>query len=336
MKSDSVKARVRTYTRGLRWMLGPGLWGRERWQGTDKVVLLAGSGRSGTTWIADLLNCDNAYRSIFEPFDHRRARSDWIIRQPNLYVPVGSGDAALAERCRHLFYGRFRAMRCDGDNQAWVASGRLIKAIRANLMLGWLRDVFPDLRIGLLLRHPFSVALSQARYGGAFPSDVVGELCSQPALYSDWLAPHADFIARLDSDFTRRVAFWCIQNRIPLTQLEPDDAYVLFFEDVMSQPEQAVPAAQKFLGLPEAGEELREYAERPSRTVRLNADESATARGAAGKNRSKWEGKLSQEDIELGTQVLQVFGMDRVYDVHEGPKCRSGAQPLTLFAREQA
>jgi hypothetical protein len=316
-------------------MSGPGLWGRERLEGTDKVVLLAGSGRSGTTWIADLLNCANAYRSIFEPFDHRRARSDWIIRQPNLYMPVDAEDAALAARCRHLFYGNFRAMRCDGDNRAWVAYGRLIKAIRANLMLGWLRRAFPDIRICLLLRHPFSVALSQARYGGAFPSDVVGDLCSQHSLYRDWLADHADYIARLESGFARRVAFWCIQNRVPLGQLEPGDAYVLFYEDVMSRPEQVVAGAQQFLGLPEAGAAVKEYAERPSRTVRLNADESAVPRDASGRNRSRWEGRLSQEEIAQGTRVLQAFGMDRIYDVYRGPKCSSGAEALSLFARDR-
>ena len=34
----------------------------------SNTVLIAGSGRSGTTWLSEILNYNNDYRSIFEPF----------------------------------------------------------------------------------------------------------------------------------------------------------------------------------------------------------------------------------------------------------------------------
>ena len=36
------------------------------------TILLAGSGRSGTTWVSDIMNYDNEYRYIFEPFHPRK------------------------------------------------------------------------------------------------------------------------------------------------------------------------------------------------------------------------------------------------------------------------
>ena len=33
-----------------------------------RSVYLAGDGRSGTTWISEIINCDNRYRYMFEPF----------------------------------------------------------------------------------------------------------------------------------------------------------------------------------------------------------------------------------------------------------------------------
>src|SRR5438128_2407940 len=33
-----------------------------------RSVYLAGDGRSGTTWVSEIINCDNRYRYMFEPF----------------------------------------------------------------------------------------------------------------------------------------------------------------------------------------------------------------------------------------------------------------------------
>ena len=41
-------------------------------------VLLAGTGRSGTTWVSEIINHRNEYRYVFEPFNHQKLR----IAQP--------------------------------------------------------------------------------------------------------------------------------------------------------------------------------------------------------------------------------------------------------------
>lgn len=41
-------------------------------QDYKKTVLLTGTGRSGTTWLGDMINYANAYRSMFEPFHARK------------------------------------------------------------------------------------------------------------------------------------------------------------------------------------------------------------------------------------------------------------------------
>src|SRR5581483_3526144 len=33
-----------------------------------RTILIAGSGRSGTTWLSNLVNYKNEYRDVFEPF----------------------------------------------------------------------------------------------------------------------------------------------------------------------------------------------------------------------------------------------------------------------------
>ena len=44
------------------------------WAGDD-VVLISGSGRSGTSWLANICNYKNDFRYIFEPLNPKKIRT---------------------------------------------------------------------------------------------------------------------------------------------------------------------------------------------------------------------------------------------------------------------
>ena len=108
-------------------------------------ILLAGSGRSGTTWISDLINYQNEYRYLFEPFNP--VRSDWCRGKltPHKYIRPKNQDKNLLEIAEAILSGKLRGIAIDFYNRKLFYKKRLIKAICANLYLKWLKVNFPSM-----------------------------------------------------------------------------------------------------------------------------------------------------------------------------------------------
>lgn len=162
------------------------------------IRFIAGSGRSGTTWIQDALASANGLRPVFEPlhpylsdvggrYAHRAVTADEEHAELKEFLSglrVGSGPR-LWTQYRHqpqwLFppAARFRSWNDAGRTwRHWVkflkefprmtAVGLrrepLIKCIRANLMLPWIVRHL-DSRVVLIVRHPGAVVESELRSG---------------------------------------------------------------------------------------------------------------------------------------------------------------------------
>src|SRR5205823_2027901 len=101
----------------------------------DSLVFVAGSGRSGTTWLAQLVNADNSFRVIFEPFNPRLGVPDAAALPA--YVPPEADGKALRQAFEPILLGK-RGNRWTGQyNLRILSRRRLIKDIHSNLRLGW-------------------------------------------------------------------------------------------------------------------------------------------------------------------------------------------------------
>ena len=126
------------------------------------TVFLAGTERSGTTWVSDIINYKREYRYIFEPF--RPAKVD-ICRDfaPRQYIRPENDDHRFVQAAEAILSGRIRNGWTDKYHRRFVSSKRLVKDVRANLFLKWIHCHFPNMPIILLLRHPCAVARTHRR-----------------------------------------------------------------------------------------------------------------------------------------------------------------------------
>lgn len=149
----------------------------------SKTVLLAGTGRSGTTWVSNILLAGGGGRYLFEPFHSRRvsACSGFRYRQ---YLSPDAEEPELGLVADQILRGAIRDPWIDQLNRTVLAKWRLAKDIRANLMLGWLARLFPAVRVVVVVRHPAPVALSKLALDWGTPVD---ELVQQDALMRDHL-----------------------------------------------------------------------------------------------------------------------------------------------------
>jgi hypothetical protein len=271
-----------------------------------KSVFVSGTGRSGGTWLCDILNQRNEYRLVFEPFHPKRA--PWMKpfgERP--YLRPGDEDPEFLELARSIVTGRVRHAWTERFNRRFVAHRRLIKEDYANLMLKWLHVNFPGMPLVLLLRHPCAVALSFVahEYKGA-----VMPLLERGNLVEDFLHPFVDEIRRARDVFERTLFLWCVETLVPLKQLLPGEVHVVFFENLVREPEAEIAKLLSHLGrsaadLPLDLEKLR--------TPSLTARRATSAVWTGADPVESWRKKVSDAQQRRALEILSLFGLDAIY-----------------------
>ncbi len=273
------------------------------------TVFLAGSGRSGTTWVSDVINYKNDYRLIFEPFNPNKVQTckDFKSKQ---YLRADDRRKEFLEPAKKIVSGAIRNRWTDRFHKTFLARRRLIKDIRANLLLRWLHANFPEMPIVLLLRHPYPVVESRLRMDWR---DNLAETMSQKELIEDFLLPFEEEIRRARTPFERHVFLWCIDNYVPLRQFGPGEIQPVFYENLLAHPEDELDRLFSFLG-----------ADFDERVYRKMQQPSVLSNKVSG-NRTPddWRRSAGIPRLKRTIEILSLFGLDAIYG--EGPMPNAGA-----------
>lgn len=271
--------------------------------GPQDSIFLAGSGRSGTTWLSEIINHRNEYRYIFEPFYPDKVNICKNFRRKQYLRPENQREEYLGP-ARTIFSGGLRNTWSDRFNRKHLARRRLIKDIRANLLLGWMSSNFPEMPQILLLRHPCAVTKSRLKLGWR---DILDETMEQENLAEDFLRPFEKEIQNASTPFERSIFLWCVENYVPLLQPECGSVYVLFYELLCTQPEGEVRRLFTFLEKDFDGD-IGHSLKRPSS---LSRGESAVVTGE--RPADSWMRSVGDAQRERAAEILALFGLDRIY-----------------------
>ena len=301
---DAVRSALRT-ARALAAQIHLDLGGDHR-----SCVFLAGSGRGGTTWIAEIINFDNAYRFIFEPFNaaHVRMCRAFGNRQ---YLRPHDTRPEFVKPAHAIVCGKIRSGWTDLYNRRIVSTRRLIKDIRAGLFLRWLYELTPGMPMVLVLRHPCAVAASRVRYGWGHDMQ---EFLAQDELVADFLAPLRDRLTALSDPFEKHVARWCIENVVPLRQFAEGEIHLAFYEGFRDDPRSEIARLFSFIGCP-LDDAVFERVARPSSM----AWESAAGIKTSGVRSDGWRSMLSDDQVRKSVEILKWFELDHIYGAEAMP-----------------
>jgi hypothetical protein len=271
-----------------------------------KSILVAGTARSGTTWLGDILASQIPSRILFEPFNPELV-SEYRDFHYFHYMRPEWENRELHTFARKVFTGEIRNHWIDRQNENIFPKYRLIKEIRANLLLKWLHVRFPEVPTLFLLRHPCAVVLSRMQLNWATDRDIQPFL-SQPNLVADHLSDNLDLIQRAKTDEEKHAIIWCVSNLIPLKQFMPGELKTVYYENLCVQPEIEFPEIFRSIGHG-YGHSLVEMLNQPSQTTK------ATSAVVTGSNKiSHWKSVLSSAQIDRIMNVVRAFGLDRLYD----------------------
>lgn len=278
-------------------------------------IYLAGAGRSGTTWLSNIINYDGKYRDIFEPFDATYVS----VAAPffsGLYLRSTDDEYAYRDAATRILSGRVGNRRLDAANRRLFRRQRMIKEVRGNLWLKWLRNQFPGIPMVLLVRHPCAVAISRVQLDWA---TLIPQYLAQPKLMEDHLEPLRTHIEAARSPFEKHLFAWCIQHYVPLRQLAPGDVHVVFYENLCVDTPAEVQHLFAFLGRKGSEGALRRAAV-PSFT---NFRKTTIVRKSGEELTTGWTRHIDAEQLKSAMRILDLFGLDAIYGKDPLPRVRS-------------
>ncbi|NQT17970.1 MAG: flippase-like domain-containing protein [Planctomycetes bacterium] len=210
----------------------------------EDTFIVAGSPRSGTTWVADVVARTTKSRIIFEPLLVSK-RGNFVLTQnfffrerssPNYPLCIPASAVRQDRRCRQvetILRGRIHTYWSQMGTRPGVFRHRIIKEVRANLYLGFLAENWPAVKILFILRDPYSTLDSQierAARGWDFNWDKT-DVLSQAQLMEDWLLPFRATIERAETLLERLANKWCIETYVALCQLQDrPNAFAVSYE----------------------------------------------------------------------------------------------------------
>ena len=271
-------------------------------------LLVVGSGRSGTTWLSELINYDLKLRFVFEPLE-----GGWGINykalKPWLCCDVEEICKPLENDMRHLFYGFYRGHGMDTWNakRLTIYNGRLVKTIRMQGLLSVVNRLFPEIKIVYIMRHPCSVLKSYYQHEWSLE---VSRLSSSISIDHPLVGEYMAKLLASTSTVDQYVYFWAIENRIALNQLEKIPHHLCFYEDLVGSSAQSMESLFGFLGKGTASLAL-ENISTPSSHCRYLADFSDSARKAYALE--NWKTTLPVEYVDRCLEIVYECSLSHIY-----------------------
>lgn len=319
-----------------------------------KTVFLSSGARTGSTWVSEIINFDNGYRFLFEPFSRVvPLRPSWAPRlEPDdrlRYIRPECDDLDLIAQASRVLSGSFRHPEVDqyNYNMRIAFDRRLVKETKSNLFLKWLHVHFPQVKLILLMRHPIPTIMSRRpQYFDLPPGQraVADDVemrgrnysaltLSQPELLQDFLEPFRPVMESATTVFAQRVVEWSIQNYVPLHQFAPGEVHLIFYEDFCIDPVRQMRRLREFLGTElreDEAERIRSRSRQPSSTVHRTAvhgyREPSEIEGY--EQIAKWTKRVQPDEQRDAARILQAFGLDGVYNVTDPMPDSEGAANL--------
>ena len=282
----------------------------------EDAVMVAGTPRSGTTWLAELLATLPGYKHLDEPLHLNNPAPpdlDW-----RTYVAPDARRPRLRTYLERVFRGQARGhYKTEADSRV----GRVVelcrhpsvvaKFVRAHRLLHWIDEIF-DLRgIVILVRHPCAVVASQLDYehsetndwAQASPGEKV-ETVLAGSLPDSLVNRFAPLVRDLDTGEEVLAALWAVDTYCALRLHGDPPGHIVAYEDLVASPRETLNSVFASLGATPPTAAL-EHIDVPSDSAASDLHRENTRRQL-----SKWRRKLTDGQANRILSVVRAFDLD--------------------------
>lgn len=281
------------------------------------ATVVAGSPRSGTTWLAELL-----HRALRRPMLDEPLHLKWPdVKQAGIteWRPYMDSRAIAPETSDYLsqvLAGRVACNRqflsSDVPGQLYeflIGKPRVVKFVRANRMLHWMAGQYDVEGLVLILRHPCAVVASQVDYKheGWKRTRLPSEKELQTGFggrIPDWAFDRFyDVLSSVETTAGRLAAVWCLDTYFPLHETEAFPGIVTTYERLLLHEQEELDRILQLLGRPNTNASAA--LDQPSHSAAPDLNTENTHQQLA-----KWRDKLSTKQIGEVLGIVEGFGLD--------------------------
>ncbi|MGB7443736.1 MAG: sulfotransferase [Coleofasciculaceae cyanobacterium] len=277
-------------------------------------IFLVGLPRTGTTWIASILNTADGIKYVNEPFNYQNIPET----EPHFmqYLLAEDQDTEFERHCRNAFANHLThpfvtfSLSSTYKRFGWFPGRVMVKDVHSFLALEWIaRNISPT--IVIIMRHPCAVAASWFRIGGK-NEKAIGQLLAQPRLFSDYLQPFEHVLNNAQTFWQKMGAYWGASYYVMLQQqLRYPDWILVKHEDFCFEPVQESKKLFAQLNLTWTtktdqvlSQSTRQHSGKPYQPQRVSSQEP-----------DKWKSQLTPQQIEQVRQFVQPFGIPYYSDL---------------------
>lgn len=295
--------------------------------GTDEAVVVSGSPRSGTTWLAEMLaNASKKHSLVDEPLHLKNLllQRHTTIQEWRPYVAPDSHAPRLRRYLEFTLQGRIPQGHKDRTVQSLLhrliwGSPVVVKFVRGSRLLHWIANNFSLRGIVLLIRHPCAVVSSQITYKTPeWRNTKIPKPSQLQKSFEGWI-PDALFdkyeyvLRSIDSEVGKLAVMWCLDTYIPLSFEDgPVPGHIVTYESLLDNTEKELCDILDYLRLPSSyclAIEKVNPSSSASKDLRLKTEEQL----------SKWKSRLKPSEIDEILRVVDEFGIS-TYDDTIRPK----------------
>lgn len=273
----------------------------------SNTIVIAASGRGGSTWLAEIVSTLPGYPVLWEPL-HPGKNPECLQHGFNYNTYISKETETLDHKSyvEQILAGTKLSTKVTSalafePSQYLQFRGFLVKFVNANLILYWLANQFPVKSI-LLIRHPCAVVASQLKHNAW--NHVSKENLSFPKAISIRY-PHLDNIFNSITTQEEALAFaWVLKTYVPLSEPKPHPWYLLTYEDLVANGELELERLFTYLGEP-VPEKAYRFIRKPSSTTQ-DGSNVATGRSPL----MGWKNSLTAKQISQILKVVKLSGVD--------------------------
>ena len=299
-----------------------------RFKVEDNIVI-CGTGRGGTTWLAELFLSVPKTAILWEPLHPVVLRNtkyaDLSLQLGNMpYIPENEVWDEAYDFFNDLMQGKIlfrefiirnnKKFLKDESADLFTMDKWIIKNCRSNMLLPWLVRNFELRPPVFLIRHPCAVVSSQLRHI-SYDSFVPG--FEKPGgRYTDIYYQYEKIIREAKTREEALAIAWCLENIIPLNHPANNKGWItVAYEDLIVDPESHLKNIFSRLSLP-MPDGILEKVDKPSFTTKEGSPI------LEGKNQlTGWQKHLSKDQVNLILGIVEKFGIE-IYDHNPSPSLK--------------
>lgn len=270
----------------------------------NEKVWLLGDARSGTTWVGNVINYKNNFRTIFEPFHPDRIKQVSHY-QKNYYLREQDNDNYLRDYYKDVFQGRSYNKWTNVENNSFFYRKLLVKDVFSNLLINWIHYYFKDIKILYLLRNPYSVSLSKLKLQNWQWQNNASSFFQNEKLLEDYLSPFESLnneILKYDNFALNQFFIWCIINYVALSQIERcNNANTIYYNKLLNKPNDLFEKLGQYdVHIPTS------ILQKSSRVSKDRIETSLTPE-------QQWKKILDNESFSITQKLIDIFELRETY-----------------------